>query len=423
MERLKIEVVELDNGLKSLIVDTKTFPSFTALLLVKVGSRYETSKNNGIAHFFEHMAFKGSKKYPDAFKLSSTIEGIGGKFNAFTSKDSTGYWIKAPTKHMDLVFDVLSDMIKSPLLREEDIDKERKVVVEEINMNEDEPRYRVWKAFFKLVFGEHPLGYPILGPKENILSFTRKDFLDYLSKWYFPSNAYFVVAGGLSGIDVKSKINKVFADWRKEKKNNKLDKFIDSQTQPAFKFIKDDTQQAHLLVGFKGLSLYDEDRYALSIGSGILGKGMSSRLFQKLREEKGWCYYVNSRTLFFEDTGVFFMGAGITIKKPNIEEAVKIMLSEVESIAQGKISKEEIKRQKEYAKGTFLLDLEDSFNLAYEVGSHYMIYKEKMELEKELAKIENVRKEDIVRAFKKVVDFKKVNIAVISPFESFSFGL
>ena len=212
----------LKNGLSVILVDTKTFPTFTAMLLVGAGSRFENKKNNGIAHFFEHMAFKGSKKYPNALILSSMIEGLGGVFNAFTTKDHTGYWIKAPISYFETVIDVLADMIQNPLLLEEEIEREKGVIIEEINMYEDQPQYKVWELFEEMIFKNHPLGYPTTGYKETVSKFTRKTFLEYMKDLYKPNNTVLVVTGGLS-INQKSKIKMIYQNlkffWRLLKKN------------------------------------------------------------------------------------------------------------------------------------------------------------------------------------------------------------
>jgi predicted Zn-dependent peptidase len=192
-------LITLENGLHIILVDTKSFPSLTTLVMVGAGSGYETTVNNGIAHFFEHMAFKGTKKYPNSFVISSTIEGFGGIFNAFTSKDHTGYWVKAPTEHFEKVIDVLSDMILHPLLVSEEIDREKGVIVEEINMYEDMPSRKVSDLFDALMYKGNPLSYDIAGTPETVRSFDRKIFTDYIESHYHAGNAVVVIAGGFEG--------------------------------------------------------------------------------------------------------------------------------------------------------------------------------------------------------------------------------
>ena len=422
MRNFEIEHFKIENNLNVLVINTKTFPSFTALLLVRAGSRYESKRENGLAHFFEHMAFKGSKKYPDALKLASKIEGIGAEFNAFTDRTHTGYWIKAPVRHFSLVIDVLSDMIKNPLLKEEEIEREKKVVIEEINMYEDMPQYKVIREFVKLVFGNHPLGRPILGPKENLLRFKREDVLKFLKKYYYPSRAFLILAGGFEEKEkLRLQVEKKFSDWIDKKMRVSFVKFKSKGKKRREKIIKKDTQQAHLVVGFEGLSLYDEGRYSLSVAEAILGGGMSSRLFWQLRERRGWCYYVSTSSSFYEETGIFYTRAGIVAEREKIEETVKVILSEYERIALGKFKESEMKRAKEYIKGGYLLSLEDSFNLASSIGRKYMFFGKVVQPQKVIEKIDTISKEDIQKVFSGLFRKKALSIAVVSPFESFRF--
>src|SRR3972149_515048 len=191
---MKTDIITLENGLKVVFVDTDAFPTLTTILLVGAGSRYENKINNGVAHFFEHMAFKGSKKYSNSFVISSTVEGFGGIFNAFTSKDHTGYWIKATTEHFTTMIDVIADMIQTPKLLTEEIEREKGVIVEEINMYEDMPSRKVGDIFETLLYQGSPLGFDIAGTKETVQSFNRLTFTDYINRLYHPNNAVLVVA-------------------------------------------------------------------------------------------------------------------------------------------------------------------------------------------------------------------------------------
>ncbi|KKP32772.1 MAG: Peptidase, M16 family, partial [Candidatus Roizmanbacteria bacterium GW2011_GWA2_32_13] len=209
----------LKNGLQVIFIDTKTFPTLTTLLLIGAGSRYENEINNGVAHFFEHMAFKGSKKYSNSFVISSTVEGFGGVFNAFTSKDHTGYWIKATAKHFETMIDVISDMIQTPKLLTEEIEREKGVIKEEINMYEDMPQRKVGEIFETLLYKGSPLGFDIAGTKETVKKFTRQTFIDYINSLYHPNNAVLVVAGGLSNSSGKARYRKFFDGKQKTAKN------------------------------------------------------------------------------------------------------------------------------------------------------------------------------------------------------------
>jgi predicted Zn-dependent peptidase len=419
----------LKNGLSVVLVDTKTFPTFTAMLLVGAGSRYENKENNGVAHFFEHMAFKGSKKYPNALLLSSIIEGLGGIFNAFTTKDHTGYWIKAPLFHFETVVDVLADMIQNPLLFPEEIEREKGVIIEEINMYEDEPQYKVWELFEELLFKNHPLGYPTTGYKETVGKFTRQTFLDYMENLYKPSNVVLVIAGGLS-INQKSKIKnqndtsklknflniieKNFSSWKDGQKASFLN-FSDNQNSPQILIKTKKTEQAHLVLGYRGLSYTDKKRYVQSVLMTILGGGMSCRLFYQLRERRGLCYYIHSGSEPFSDTGYVYTRAGLTADAKKINEAIKVIIDEHQKIAEGELKDEEVKKAKEMVKGRLILSLEDTHDLASFVGRKLIFEGKIVEPQEIIKKIDAITREEIIDLAKKLFVKEKLNLALLSP--------
>jgi len=411
----------LKNGLSVVLVDTKTFPTFTAMLLVGAGSRYESKENNGVAHFFEHMAFKGSKKYPNALILSSVIEGLGGIFNAFTTKDHTGYWIKAPISYFETVVDVLADMIQNPLLIYEEIEREKGVIIEEINMYEDEPQYKVWEIFEELIFKNHPLGYPITGFKETVAKFTRQTFLDYMKDLYKPSNVILVIAGGISlGNSYKYSLKKYieiiqekFNSWEDGKKVSFLN-FYDSQNSPQILIKNKKTEQAHLILGYRGLSYTHPKRYVQSVLMTILGGGMSSRLFYELRERRGFCYYIHSGSEPFSDTGYVYTRAGLTVNAKKINEAIKVIIEEHQKIAAGELKDEEIKKAKEITKGQLILSLEDSHNLASFIGRKLMFDKKIVKPEDIIKKIDAITREEIIDLAKRLFLREKLNLVLLS---------
>jgi len=415
------QLFTLKNGLSVVLVDTKTFPTFTAMLLVGAGSRYENKENNGVAHFFEHMAFKGSKKYPNALLLSSMIEGLGGIFNAFTTKDHTGYWIKAPLSHFETVVDVLADMIQNPLLFPEEIEREKGVIIEEINMYEDEPQYKVWELFEGLLFKNHPLGYPTTGYKETVGKFTRQTFLDYMENLYKPSNVILVIVGGISVgnrhacslqkyIDI---IQEKFFLWKDGQKASFLN-FSDNQNSPQILIKTKKTEQAHLVLGYRGLSYTDKKRYVQSVLMTILGGGMSSRLFYQLRERRGLCYYIHSGSEPFSDTGYVYTRAGLTADAKKINEAIKVIIDEHQKIAEGELKDEEVKKAKEMVKGRLILSLEDTHDLASFVGRKLIFEGKIFEPQEVIKKIDVITKEEIIDLAKKLFVKEKFNLALLS---------
>ena len=416
------QIFTLKNGLSVVLVDTKTFPTFTAMLLVGAGSRYENKENNGVAHFFEHMAFKGSKKYPNALLLSSVIEGLGGIFNAFTTKDHTGYWIKAPLSHFETVVDVLADMIQNPLLLEEEIEREKGVIIEEINMYEDEPQYKVWELFEGLLFKNHPLGYPTTGYKETVGKFTRQTFLDYMENLYKPSNVILVIVGGISVgnrhacylkkyIDI---IQEKFSLWKDGQKASFLS-FSDNQNSPQILIKTKKTEQAHLVLGYRGLGYTDKKRYVQSVLMTILGGGMSSRLFYQLRERRGLCYYIHSGSEPFSETGYVYTRAGLTADFKKINEAIKVIIDENQKIAEGELKDEELKKAKEMVKGRLILSLEDTHDLASFIGRKLIFEGKIVEPQEVIKKIDAITKEEIINLAKELFVKEKLNLALLSP--------
>ncbi len=415
------EIHTLENGLQVVFIDTKTFPTITTLLLVGAGSRYENEKNNGVAHFFEHMAFKGSKKYPNSFVISSTIEGKGGIFNAFTSKDHTGYWIKSTSEHFPTVIDVLSDMVLNSTLSTEEIEREKGVISEEINMYEDTPQRKVGEIFEGLLYKGNPLGFDIAGDKETIQKFDRTTFVEYIKSLYHPGNSILVVAGGLKDKDeylelVKSK----FKDWKKGQKNKYIP-IIESQTKPQTLVRYKKTEQAHFCLGFRTFSFKDDRKYALSVLSAILGGGMSSRLFIQVRERRGLCYYISTGSELYEDCGNVVTQAGVTNNLEKVKEAIETILVEHEKVSQGHIEDDEMNRAKELIKGRLLLSLEDSSHIASFFGNRKLLQNKVETPEEVIRKIMKVSKGDIIKLANEVFVNKNLNFSIIGPFEKNDF--
>ena len=330
--------VTLENGLRLLVIPMSQVRSVTALFLIGAGSRYETKELCGISHFLEHMAFKGTKKRPSSFQISSLIEGIGGEFSAFTSKDHTGYYIKAAAEHLPLLLDVLSDMLLNSLFAEEEIDRERGVIIEEINFREDTPVVKIGDVFERLLYGKTPLGWDVAGKKEVIKKITRRDFLDYTKKLYAPENCVVVVAGKV-GQEVTRLVEKYLGSWEK-RPFKRFERVEDKQEKPALSLVYKKTEQVHFCLGVRAYPLSHPDRFALSVLTAILGKGMASRLFMEIREKRGLAYYIRSFAERYQDVGYFVTQAGVDIKR--VEEAVRVVLGEYSKI---KNKKEKIKKK------------------------------------------------------------------------------
>lgn len=414
---LKIEKLKLENGLNCLLIDTKSFPTVTCLLLVSAGSRHENYKNNGIAHFLEHMAFKGSKKYPTTMILSSLIEGFGGVINAFTGKDHTGYWIKAPVKHLETCIDVLSDMIQNPLLDKVEISREKGVITEEINMYEDQPEAKVEDVFSELVFPKNALGLPTAGKKEIINSFTEETFRKYRSELYMPKNSVLIIAGGISEKkNIKKMIEGRFNSW-KNGEISKYSDFLESQKDLQIKIFSKKTEQAHIVLGFRAFSFFEKKRYALNLLATILGGGMSSRLFYEVRERRGLCYYINTYNEMYADTGLINTRIGVGTDLTKLKSTLKLVLTEHQKIVENGVNEEEFKRAKELVKGHFLLALEDSRSIASFLGTDYLLKKTLRTPEEIIKSIDSVKLSEIQILAKELFKLEKLNIAVVGPFK------
>ncbi len=413
------QLTTLKNGLKVLLIDTNSFPSLTTILLVGAGSRYENEKNNGIAHFFEHMAFKGSKKFPNSFTISSTIEGLGGVFNAFTSKDHTGYWIKATNEHFGTVLDVLSDMILTPLLLEDEINREKGVIVEEINMYEDTPRWKSGDLFEELMYKGSSLGYDIAGTKATVTSFNRKTFTDYMNELYHPNNATLVVAGGFgkNKADYLKMVEERFGGWSTGKISGTFAPFTEVQKEPQILISNKKTEQTHFCMGFHSYNLDDKRKYPSAVLSTILGGGMSSRLFMQVRERRGLCYYISTGRTSYKDVGNFVTSAGVTNDLDKTKEAITVTLAEHTKVKNGDITDVEIKKAKDLIKGRTILSMEDSQNVALYFGIELLLQNKTATPEEMLAKIEKVTKEEIIEVAKDIFTREKLNLSLIGPFQ------
>lgn len=419
----------LPNGLRILSIPMDSVPSVTVIITVGAGTRYEDKRVNGIAHFLEHMAFKGTSKRPSALAISEIIDGIGGEFNAFTTKDHTGYYIKAHVKHLELLFDVLSDMLLHSLLDPAEIDKERGVIIEEINMSEDAPMRKVSDLYETLLYGDHPLGWEIAGRVQSIRAISRDDFVQYMDEFCAPQNSVLTIAGGLQKMSkypnkqIDRYINEIvelsekwLGSWKKHDVSHFLP-WTAKQSQPGLLVHFKKTEQAHICLGTRSYPIGHPKQYALSILTTILGGGMSSRLFIEVREKRGLAYYVRSGAEQFHDTGHFVTQAGVDVKRAT--EAVEVILKEYFGIVNGTIpiKAAELRRAKEYIKGRLTLDLEDSRVVAGLYASQEILENKVRTPQEIMVLIDAVTIEDVTEVAREIFVRSDLNLAVIGPFE------
>lgn len=406
--------ITLDNGLRVILAHLPAFRSTTAIVLCGTGSRYETKATNGISHFLEHMFFKGTNKRPSAMDISHALDEVGADYNAFTGKESTGYYIKAASVHLPLALDMLSDMVWNSKFDESEIERERGVIIEEINMYEDTPMRRVAEIFEQVLWGDQPLGWDIAGKKEVIRRVKKGDFLDYISNRYAPNNMVVALAGNFDGGKGLSLVKEYFG----QKARHKVKSFspvLVKQTKPTVRAVYKKTDQAHLVVGVHGFKLGTPERYNVALLSTILGGGMSSRLFVNVREKRGLAYYVRADHEAYLDAGAFAASAGVDLKR--IDDAIQVILLEFLQIAQKPVGEKELKKAKEYLKGRLILSWEDSRTVASTFGIDELMEGRVRTLEEFLKKIDEVEAQGIQRVAKQLFVGSKLNLAVIGPFK------
>jgi len=403
----------LKNGLRVLLVPQKDSLSTTVLVLVEAGSKYETKEINGLSHFLEHMCFKGTKKRPTALDIASELESIGASYNAFTGQEYTGYYAKVRNSHLDIALDVVSDIYLNQLFDEKEIEKERGVVSEEINMKDDEPMEKVGNLIMELMYGDQPTGWPIAGRKEVIKKLSRNDFVKYHAKNYVASSTIVVVAGKFDEKNLVNEIKNKFAAISTGKKHSKL-KTKENQKNPAIKLEYKKTDQTHIILAMRAFSMFDKRRYALEVLTDILGGGMSSRLFQKVRGELGAAYYVYASADMSTDYGSLSVSAGIDHNK--IDIVLKSILGELKKLSEKEVSEKELNRAKEHMTGGLAIGLETSSSLASYYGGQEVL-REKIETPEEvIKKIQAVKASEIMAVANDIIKNKNLNLAIIGPF-------
>lgn len=419
---MNVKQKTLESGLRIILVPMESVKSVTAMALVAVGSRYEDKDKNGISHFLEHMVFKGTEKWPTAFDLSQAVDGIGAEFNAFTSKEYTGFYIKSASRHLPYALSVLSDMLYTPKLRPTDLEREKGVIVEEINMYNDLPQRKVADLFDKSMYGDVGLGRRIDGEKEIVKSFTRKDFVDHLEAWYGLDNTVLVISGDAKELNRRGLMDEIEEYFSK----GSVYGLTTARRVLGFEFPGEisvtvnskESDQAHFIMGFPGYSLTHPRRYALTLLSVIMGGNMSSRLFTEVREKRGLAYYSRIDVDRFSDTGSIAAVEGVDVNR--VDEAMTVTLDVFEDVASdGKkgITEEELVRAKEYLAGSLILSLEGSRNMAQFWGMRAVLGDEVISPEEVLKKMRAVTREEVVAVAKELFDPKKLVFTIVGPFE------
>lgn len=403
----------LKNGLTLITIDLPHLDSVTTLVAVKAGSRYETKKTSGISHFLEHMFFKGSKKYPSAELIARLIDGVGAVSNAGTDREFTFYWIKSAVKKIELASDILSSQIKDSLLKGMEIEREKGVIAEELRMFRDTPSRYVFDLYFKLQFGDQPLGWDIGGEEKTIASFARQDFVSYMDSFYSPEQMALVYVGKLPK-DINQLAQKYFADLPARSWHEFIPVKDRHQTRPQVGLYFKQTDQVNMVLGVQGYKRTDPKRYAARLLGIMLGEGMSSRLFIQVRERRGLAYHVEAVHEPFIDCGVFVSYAGLKLEKA--AEGIKLIRDEMEKLAGKKVGEEELKKAKEMERGRLALRSESTNFLATHFAVDYILDRKVETFEEYLKKIDAVAASQIQAAASELFRPERYNLQIIAPF-------
>jgi predicted Zn-dependent peptidase len=421
---MKPNLTTLKSGMKLVTVDMPSLNSVTVLAMVGVGSRYEDRDKAGISHFLEHLPFKGTANYATSMDLAVAIDGVGGKHNAFTSKEYTGYWVKVGADKLELALDVVSDLVLTARLREEDIEKERGVIIEEINMYEDQPQAKVGEVFEELVYKGSPLSRPVIGYKETVAAMRRQDFVAHQEKWYGPEQIVLGVVGKLEagGEKLEAMVEEYFAKGEKRKGDGEAeirDKKYEIQDKKRVRVVAKKTEQAHYVLGYPSIGRFDPRRYVLGILATLTGGNSSSRMFNEIREKRGLAYYAYASVDLNRDVGSFYAFGGVKLDRA--VEAVKVTMEELAKIAAGAIDEVEVDRAREYVMGKVQLDMEDSSRLA-EMMVQKALFEGKVEsVEAMLAKYKAVTLDEVKALAAELLVPERMNLAVIGPYKEGEF--
>lgn len=399
----------LSSGLPVLTASTNGTASVTAMVFAGAGSRYEQEHERGISHFLEHMFFKGGNRYKNTKEVSMAIDAVGGEFNAFTGKEYAGYYVKIAAEHVDLGCDVLGDMLCNASFPQEEIEKERGVIIEEDRMYQDTPMYRAGWDFEELMFGSVPLGWDTIGTHKVIKSVQQEDFQKHKDLLYTPDNLVVAFAGNIDEKQSLELADKYFGSMSGSK-GREFEPLEAYGTDKVYLRTKK-TEQSHLVIGVPGVSSQDEHHFAHKLLAIILGGNMSSRMFLNIREAKGMCYYIDTDVDSYLDAGSISTRAGID--QSRLDEAIKLIINEYDAVVQDGVEADEVERAKSYLKGSIILSLEDSEELAHFFGKQKLLYPKVRTVEEYIAAIEAVTQDEIEELARTLLTHDNLRLAVI----------
>jgi predicted Zn-dependent peptidase len=405
------ERFELGNGLRVLTAPMPHAQSVSCFVMLAAGSRYETADTNGIAHFAEHMFFKGTERRPTARDIAGEIDAIGGEFNAFTGKEYTGYYVRCAAETRDTALDVLVDMLRNSRFDPDEIEREKGVIIEEMNMYFDTPRDFIGGVYESLVYGDQPLGWDIIGRKETVRGATRETFLDYTGTWYRPDRMV-VGVGGQLGDGLQARLEELLGDL--EPAETGEPEPYRGSANGRVKLHTKQSDQAHLVLGVRSRPLVDPDRYVLQLLATVLGGGMSSRLFTEVRERRGLAYYVFGTNHAYTDAGSLYAQSGVDINR--IDDAVTTIVEQFRLLASEAVPSDELEKARNFAKGRFVLQLESPHGTIMFGLRREVLEGKAEEPQAVLDALDAVTAEDIQRVAQEIADDGPY-LAVIGPFD------
>lgn len=412
---MKPEAITLPNGMRAVFAPQEGTKSVTVMVFVRVGSRYETKDINGASHFIEHLMFKGTERRPTTLDISKELDRFGAEYNAFTGKDATAYYVKIDAEQGPLAVDLLHDMLTHSKFDPEEIERERGVIVEEINMYEDNPRMHIEDLLEEVLFPDSTLGWNITGPRDVIRSVPREKLVAYRDAFYVPSRLAVVVAGAVDE-KLRADTERLFGSIKApEPKDHPYEAFHapDKIAEPL-SFQDKETEQVQLGLAFHGLKMKDAMRPAAEVLATVLGGSMSSRLFIQVRERRGLCYSISASHQSLDDVGVFTIMSGL--EKTSLEEAVKVIWEELQSTINTEVGEEELTRAKDNIHGRTILGMEDSATRANWYGKLWLYDEPLATPEERLQEIAKVSSKDVQEVAKRLFDPKHMAASVIGPF-------
>jgi len=401
----------LDNGLRILTTTMPHTRSVSVCFFVGVGSRYESEAQAGISHFVEHLLFKGTSKRATAKEISETIEGVGGGLNGGTDRETTLYWARVAQPHFPLALDVLIDILLNSKFEPEEIEKERQVIIEEINMTKDVPFQQVHLMIDELLWPGHPLGRDIAGTRESVTATTRDMLLDHVKSQYLPDNTVVAIAGNIQHEEAVAALSQATGSWKKRKSRPGYLAY-EEQPNPRLKVERRDTEQAHLCLALPGLSIIHPKRFTLDLLNVVLGEGMSSRLFTEIRDNLGLAYSIHSFTDHLLDSGAVIISAGV--EPGNLPRTVRAILEELSKLKEP-IPKSELSKAKELTKGRLLLRMEDTRSVAGWMGAQEILIGDILTVDQVVSIIDGITADQLQEIAREIIDSDRLRMAVVGP--------